>query len=80
MGSMAVKSEEKPVPVYRVLSAKEGVSVPFGAERRIYSSMVGRDSELNRLELQVMKAIDGAGSVVNMIGEAGIGKSRLWLN
>ena len=39
--------------------------------------MVGRDSELNRLELQVMKAINGQGSVVNIIGEAGIGKSRL---
>jgi predicted ATPase len=34
-------------------------------------------SGLNRLELQVMKAINGEGSVVNIIGEAGIGKSRL---
>jgi predicted ATPase len=39
--------------------------------------MVGRDNELHRLELQVMKAINGQGSVVNIIGEAGIGKSRL---
>ena len=39
--------------------------------------MVGRDQELNRLELQVMKVINGEGSVVNIIGEAGIGKSRL---
>lgn len=78
MGSMAVKSEEKPVRVYKVLSAKEDVVRPrLGAERRIYSLMVGRDMELNRLELQVMKAINGAGSVVNIIGEAGIGKSRL---
>jgi tetratricopeptide (TPR) repeat protein len=39
--------------------------------------MVGRDMELDRLELQVVKAINGEGSVVNIIGEAGIGKSRL---
>ena len=39
--------------------------------------MVGRDKELDRLEFQVMKAINGEGSVVNVIGEAGIGKSRL---
>ncbi|NIR14487.1 MAG: AAA family ATPase, partial [Desulfobacterales bacterium] len=39
--------------------------------------MVGRDKELNRIELQVMKAINGEGSIVNIIGEAGIGKSRL---
>ena len=39
--------------------------------------MVGRDREMDKLELQVMKAINGEGSVVNVIGEAGIGKSRL---
>ena len=39
--------------------------------------MVGRDRELDRLELQVMKVINGEGSVVNVVGEAGIGKSRL---
>ena len=43
----------------------------------IYSEMVGRDCELHRAELQVMKAVNGEGSVVNIIGEAGIGKSRL---
>lgn len=35
------------------------------------------EAELNRLELQIMKVINGEGSVVNLIGEAGIGKSRL---
>jgi tetratricopeptide (TPR) repeat protein len=49
----------------------------LGEERMIYSEMVGRGKELNKLELQVMKAINGEGSVVNIIGEAGIGKSRL---
>jgi len=78
MGKMVVKGKEEPVPVYRVLSAREDVLRPrVGTERRIYSSLVGRDMELNRLELQVMKAVNGAGSVVNIIGEAGIGKSRL---
>ena len=73
-----VKGKEEPIFVYKVLSAKEDVYRPrLGSERQIYSRMVGRDSELNRLELQVMKAINGEGSVVNIIGEAGIGKSRL---
>ncbi len=30
--------------------------------------MVGRDKERDKLEFQVMKAIDGEGSVVNVIG------------
>ncbi len=78
VGKKIVKGKEEPISVYKVLSAKEDVYRPrLGSERQIYSRMVGRDSELNRLELQVMKAINGQGSVVNIIGEAGIGKSRL---
>jgi hypothetical protein len=39
---------------------------------RASAGIVGRNSELNRLGLQVMKAINGEGSVENTIGEAGI--------
>jgi hypothetical protein len=42
--------------------------------------MVGRDRELNKLELQVNKAIDGYGSIVNIIGEAGMGNQGLFQN
>ncbi|MGO9571491.1 MAG: AAA family ATPase [Desulfomonilaceae bacterium] len=78
LGKKIVKGKDEPISVYKVLSAKDDVYRPrLGSERRIYSRMVGRDSELNRLELQLMKAINGEGSVVNIIGEAGIGKSRL---
>ena len=78
VGKKMVKGKEEPILVYKVLSAKKDFYRPsLGSERLIYSRMVGRDSELNRLELQVMKAVNGEGSVVNIIGEAGIGKSRL---
>jgi class 3 adenylate cyclase/tetratricopeptide (TPR) repeat protein len=78
VGKKAIKGKEEPISVYQVLSVKEDVYRPrLGSERQIYSRMVGRDIELNKLELQVMKAINGQGSVVNIIGEAGIGKSRL---
>ena len=78
LGKMKVKGKEKPVPVYKLISEKGDIFRPrLGSERMIYSEMVGRDSQIDRLELQVMKAINGEGSVVNIIGEAGIGKSRL---
>jgi class 3 adenylate cyclase len=78
LGQREVKGKREAVHVYKVLSAKEDVYRPrLGLERMIYSEMVGRDKELDRLELQVMKAINGEGSIVNIIGEAGIGKSRL---
>lgn len=78
MGRRAVKGKAEEIPVYKVLSAKEDLHRPrLGPERIIYSEMVGREKELNRLKLQVMKAINSEGSVVNIIGEPGIGKSRL---
>jgi len=78
IGKKVVRGKQKAIPVYKVLSSKEDVHRPrLGSERMIYSEMIGRDNELDRLELQVMKVINGAGSIVNIIGEAGIGKSRL---
>jgi predicted ATPase len=43
----------------------------------ISSAMVGRDMEMKLLEKQFMQLINGRGSVVNIAGIAGIGKSRL---
>ncbi len=74
-----VKGFANRIRPYKVLSLKTHTKRPrIGLERRIYSEMVGRERELNKLELQLAKAIDGDGSVVNIIGEAGIGKSRLF--
>jgi len=78
LGEREVKGKKSAVPVYKLLSSKEDAHRPrLGLERSIYSEMVGRDTELEKLELQVMKAENGEGSIVNIIGEAGIGKSRL---
>ena len=75
LGKMTVKGKVEPLDVYELVGQihKPGA----GMDRQIFSAMVGRDKELNILELQVMKTINGQGSIVNIIGEAGIGKSRL---
>ena len=78
IGKKSVKGKKEAIPVYKLLSAKKDAHrLRLGSERMIYSEMVGRNSALDRLEFQVMKAIKGEGSIVNIIGEAGIGKSRL---
>jgi len=78
LGKKAVKGKAEVISVYKLLSPRPEAHRPrLGAERTIYSAMVGRDQELQKLELQVLKAINGQGSIVNLIGEAGIGKSRL---
>jgi len=75
---IALKGKAEPVPVYELLSVKETLyRVHLGTDRMISSAMVGRDRELNKLELAILKAIDGEGSIINVIGEAGIGKSRI---
>jgi serine/threonine protein kinase/tetratricopeptide (TPR) repeat protein len=75
---LAQKERRELVPAYRLLSAKAKVyRARLGSERMIFSEMVGRSRELDKLKLHVLKAIDGEGSIVNIIGEAGIGKSRL---
>ncbi len=79
---ISVKGKEQPVQVYEVQGVSQSVNendygVRGSADRMIQSELVGRDKERNRLELQIMKVINGEGSVVNLIGEAGVGKSRL---
>jgi len=63
----------------KILSQREKIVYRprLGSERRIYSEMVGRDRHLDMLKLQVMEVIEGQGAVINIVGEAGIGKSRL---
>ena len=78
IGKKAIKGKKDPVLIYNVLSAKKDIfHSRIGAERLIYSKMVGRNQQLDHLELQLMKVINGQGSVISIIGEAGIGKSRL---
>jgi class 3 adenylate cyclase/tetratricopeptide (TPR) repeat protein len=75
-GPVKVKGKGNALEVYELI--KERIDRPrLGMERQIFSEMVGRTKDLNRLELQIIKAAAGEGSVVNIIVEAGIGKSRL---
>ena len=71
-----VKGKLGQIPIYQLLSQK-ALTFSSGLFRHISSEMVGRDKDLEKLALQVIKTVNGEGSVVNVIGEAGIGKSRL---
>ena len=78
MGKKIVKGKAESIQVYKMRPSSKGIHRPrLGSERMIFSEMVGRKSKLDKLELQVMKLINGEGSIVTIRGEAGIGKSRL---
>jgi serine/threonine protein kinase/tetratricopeptide (TPR) repeat protein len=78
--SITVKGKSEPVPIFELLSEQEKIyRSRLDLNRAVYSEMVGREKDLNILHLHLIKLINGEGSIVNIMGEAGIGKSRLIL-
>jgi adenylate cyclase len=60
-----------PVLFYALLSTQPKIHrASLGLDRMIYSEMVGREKELSKLELHVLKVINGEGSVVSVVIEA----------
>ncbi len=50
---------------------------PLSAKSAFFSPLVGRTAELAILQRTVENLIDGQGGIVSVIGEVGVGKSRL---
>jgi class 3 adenylate cyclase/tetratricopeptide (TPR) repeat protein len=73
LGARTVKGLADPVPVYQALAARPR---SLGGGRRD-SPLVGRESDLAALLGHVDALAGGTGAVVTVVGEAGIGKSRL---
>ncbi|HET6271343.1 MAG TPA: protein kinase, partial [Bacteroidota bacterium] len=76
--SVVFRGGRAPVPSYELVGTiRKTERGRMGTERMLASMYVGREPELNKLELHVLKAIQGEGSIVSILGEPGIGKTRL---
>jgi len=76
LGGVEVKGKSVPIQTYRVLRAKSTPGQLRGLDG-LSSPLVGRDAQLSLLKDRMMDLADGTGSVVAVVGEAGLGKSTL---
>ena len=77
LGPIPVKGLEAPVEVYEMTGAGAMRSRLHAAAARGLTRFVGRDSELEQLRQALGHAAAGHGQVVAIVGEPGVGKSRL---
>jgi class 3 adenylate cyclase/tetratricopeptide (TPR) repeat protein len=69
-----VKGKSLPVQAWEVGPVKRA-ALPASGGRRL--PLVGRDAELAALEAAILAAPAGSGSMIELVGETGSGKSRL---
>jgi ABC-type oligopeptide transport system substrate-binding subunit/class 3 adenylate cyclase len=76
LGPVQVKGKAEPVAVFRVLAPK-AVPRKVRGVAGLESPLVGREAELGALREAMERLQAGVGGIVTLVGEAGIGKSRL---
>ena len=72
-----MKGLETPTPVYELTGIVPARSRLQASAARGLTRFVGRDSELQQLAQALERAAAGHGQAVAVVGEAGVGKSRL---
>lgn len=78
LGPRPVKGLDAPIEVYEVVGAETVRSRLYAAAVRGLTRFVGRESELEQLRQALELARGGHGQVVAVVGEPGVGKSRLY--
>jgi class 3 adenylate cyclase/tetratricopeptide (TPR) repeat protein len=78
VGPLPIKGLEAPLEVYELTRAATIRSRFRAAAARGLSRFVGRESELEQLRQALERARAGHGQVVAVVGEPGVGKSRLY--
>ncbi len=77
LGPVPVKGRSEPVEVYELSGIGPARTRLQAAARRGLTRFVGRDAEIDVLGRSLERAGTGQGQAVAIVGEAGVGKSRL---
>jgi class 3 adenylate cyclase/tetratricopeptide (TPR) repeat protein len=76
-GPVAVKGLPDPVDIYALTGASASRTRFHAAAARGLTRFVGRDAELEQIRQALALAHNGHGQLVALVGEPGVGKSRL---
>ncbi len=74
LGGVELKGKSEPVPAYRVIRSR---GAPGGSHRGVGAPLIGRDAQLAVMNAALSDLKQGRGRIITIIGEAGLGKSRL---
>ncbi len=78
VGEIELKGKAQPQKVFRVVSEHPGIRTRFDAGiARGMTTFVGRRPEIETLKTAFDRVKEGEAQVVDVVGEAGVGKSRL---
>ncbi len=78
LGALAVKGKSDRVPAYQVVGLLDAPRSARGLEAHgLAAPLVGRDDELAQIFTAFNRAERGRAQVVSLVGEAGVGKTRL---
>ncbi len=79
LGSVPIRGRVEPVQIYLVLGARPRLFYESGrGVEGVETRMIGREAEFQRLQEAYFQARNGGpGEMITIVGEAGVGKSRL---
>src|SRR5262249_44632220 len=77
LGLVPVKGLEHPIDIYEIIGARPRRARFHTAAARVLTQFVGRENELGALREALARTAAGRGQVIAIVGEAGVGKSRL---
>ncbi len=77
LGPVPIRGVAEPIEVYELHGASAARTRLQAAARQGLSRFVGRDAELTQLRTALGQAGEGHGQLVAVVGEPGVGKSRL---
>src|SRR6516162_3298642 len=77
LGLVPVKGLEQPINIYELIGARPRRARFHAATARGLTQFVGRENELEVLNQALARAAAGRGQIIAIVGEAGVGKSRL---